>query len=111
MGCYMYINECDQKSKRKVEDKDVNDLFQEALQYDKSLMISEHFHIIRKPLFYKNKEVKLYTIYHEVFNNYGKSMFEAREQFSGSGKKEVTMAYLYGIINGYNKAKDEINKL
>ena len=98
----MYINEYDQKSKRVVDDKEINVLLQEALQYDKSLMISSHFYFERKSIFHKKKEVRFYTLFHEVFDKNGNSHFQAREQFSGSGKKEVVLAYLYGIINGFH---------
>ena len=102
MGLYMYINQQDREIMRKVKDKQVNKLFQEALSYDSSLMISEHIHTTKKSIFHKKKETTLYTIYHEAFCFDRNPMFQAREQFSGSGKKEVVLAYLYGIINGYH---------
>lgn len=102
----MYINENDQKSKRVVEDKEINDLLQEALQYDKSLMISSHCYFERKSIFHKWKKVTTYSLYHEVFDKNGNSHFQARQQFSGSGKKEVVLAYLYGIINGFHTGRE-----
>lgn len=104
MGCYMYINEYDQKSKRVVEDKEINNLLQEALKYDKSLMISSHSYYERKSIFHKKQKIVFYTLFHEVFDKNGNSFFQAREQFSGSGRKEVVLAYLYGIINGNKNA-------
>lgn len=111
MGLYMYINQQDREIMRKVEDKQLNKLFQEALGYDSSLMISEYIHTTKKSIFHKKEETTLYTIYHEAFDFYGKPMFQAREQFSGSGRKEITTAYLYGIINGYNTVKNEFDKI
>lgn len=110
MGCYIYINENDQKSKRVVEDKQINNLLQEALQYDKSLMVSSHSYSERKSIFHKKKKVTFYTLFHEVFDTNGNSIFQAREQFSGSGKKEVVLAYLYGIINGHNTETIVLNQ-
>ena len=107
MGCYMYINEYDQKSKRVVDDKEINNLLQEAFKYDKSLMISSHSYFERKSIFHKKKEVRFYTVFHEVFDKNGNSHFQAREQSSGSGRKEVVLAYLYGIIIG-NLIKNEV---
>jgi len=107
MGCYMYINENDQKNYRIVEDKEINDLLQEALKYDKSLMISSHSYYQRKSIFHKKKQIKWYSVYHECFGKNGNSHFEAREQMSACGKKEIVLAYLYGIINGFHVDKED----
>ena len=105
MGCYIYINENEQNSKRTVEDKELNELLQEALKYDKTIMLSSYSVYEKKSLFDKKKEIVHYSLYHEIFNNKGESMMEARQQISGSGKKEIVSAYLYGIINGANAYK------
>jgi len=105
MGCYIYINENEQKSKRTVEDKELNELLQEALKYDKTIMLSSYSIYEKKSLFDKKKAIVHYSLYHEIFNNKGESMMEARQQISGSGKKEIVSAYLYGIINGANVDK------
>jgi uncharacterized membrane protein YheB (UPF0754 family) len=96
----MYLNDTDLKSLRSVEDQEMNELFQEALSYDKTLMISS-INVRKKKWFSKkyNNEI-YYNIYHEILNDNGKSMYEAREMLCASGNKAITMAYLYGIING-----------
>ena len=49
-------------------------------------------------------EIK-YFIYHETFDNNGKSFNEAQQMSCASGNKEKVMAYLYGIINGFIHCK------
>jgi len=105
MGCYLYINDQDRVNWRKVEDKEINEILQEALQYDKSLMISGHYYWERKKIFGKKEKVHFYNVYHELLDDNGRSHYQAREQFSGSGDKKVVLAYLYGIINGANAHK------
>lgn len=99
MGIYTYID-YDRVNMRKVKDKEIQKLLDEALQYDETLMISEYSKKIERGWFRKPKFELRYTIYHECYLNNGLSSYEAREQLSGSGKKEVVMSYLYGIING-----------
>ena len=111
MGCYIYINENEQKSKRNVEDKELNELLQEALKYDKTIMLSSYSVYEKKSLFDKKKAIVHYSLYHEIFNDKGESMMEARQQISGSGKKEIVSAYLYGIINGANADKYSSEKV
>lgn len=111
MGCYIYINENEKKSKRNVEDKELNELLQEALKYDKTIMLSSYSVYEKKLLFDKKKAIVHYSLYHEIFNNKGESMMEARQQISGSGKKEIVSAYLYGIINGANADKCSYEKV
>ena len=59
MGLYTYITETDRINMRKVKDINVNELFQEALEHDKSLMITERVETIKEGLFKKPKEVKI----------------------------------------------------
>ena len=100
MGLYMYVSNEDRITKRKVSDEIVNEEFQEALKYDPSLMIEEHFHRIVRGKFKKHIEEKItYSIYHETPASDG-SAYQARLQGSGSGDKKVVIAYLHGIING-----------
>ena len=49
-------------------------------------------------------EIK-YFIYHETFDNNGKSFNESQQMSCASGNKEKVMAYLYGIINGFIHCK------
>ncbi|WP_207507003.1 hypothetical protein [Telluribacter humicola] len=99
MGLYMFVNEDDRIAKRKVSDKDINESFQEALKCDSSLMIEEHVHVKKGGFLRKDKVETTYTLFHETPALDG-SPYQARYQFSGSGEKQVVMAYLHGIING-----------
>ena len=98
MGLYIYLTDQDQISMRKVADVELKEIFDEALRHDKSLMISEINHTENR-LFKKSKQSIRYSIYHECFMG-GKSTFQARQQISASGSKQLVIAYLYGIING-----------
>lgn len=102
MGLYIYISEQDRVTKRKVEDEYVNQEFQEALKYDPSLMIEQKT-IVVKSGWLKTKTATIFDIYHETPAHDG-SAYQARCQFSGSGEKNIVIAYLHGIINcGYHK--------
>lgn len=109
MGLYAYINENDRINMRKVNDLDVKQVFEEALQYDKTLMLTEGTFYKGQGLFRKPKEVKHFAVYHEEFVD-GKPIFQARQQMSASGSKAVVVAYLYGIINGCLSNKKPINQ-
>ncbi|MDI9256344.1 hypothetical protein [Flavobacterium sedimenticola] len=83
---------------KKVIDHDVNKIFQEALEHDKSLMIRQSEWIEEQRLFRKPKLKQVFSIFHDC--NPDREPYQARQQASGSGSKEVVLAYLYGIING-----------
>lgn len=68
MGLYMYVSIEDRISKRKVSDKLMNAIFQDALKLDPSLMIEEYpstkrvrVHILK----YEIVDNTRYCIYHE----------------------------------------------
>ncbi len=98
MGLYMFVNDQDRVTKRKVSDSDLNEIFQEALQYDPLLMIEEDRRVTRS-FWGKRTEYLSYWIYHETPAHDG-SAYQARLQMSASGSKPIVVAYLYGIING-----------
>lgn len=102
----MFITTSDLISMRRVEDSEVNELLQEALMYDVSLMMTENHRLERKSVFHGWKKISVFRVYHEQFDAVGRSTFQARQQLSASGSKEVVMAYLYGIINGALNMKD-----
>lgn len=107
MGLYMFVNDNDRISKRKVSDPFVNEAFQAALQCDPSLMIEEHFHNrkVNSRFFRKNVlENITYSVYQETPAHDG-SAYQARLQGSGSGDKKTVIAYLHGIVNGVNHSK------
>lgn len=99
MGLYIYITEQDRINMRKVADIELKELFDEALEHDKTLMISAVNYTEKQGLFKRPKTLIRYTIYHESLIN-DKRAYQAREQVSASGSKQLVMAYLYGIING-----------
>ena len=89
--------------------QEVKELFKEDLSYDKSLLIRAYEEpIYERFLFwkYKTNEIEIkYFIYHETFDNNGKSFNESQQMSCASGNKEKVMAYLYGIINGFIHCK------
>jgi hypothetical protein len=107
MGLYIYINAEDSIRMRKVTDKNLNNLFQEALKYDPSIMISEHVQTRRVGVRRKTEAYSTYSVFHEMSPFKGLP-FEARLQSSASGDASVVVAYLHGIINGAtNRTKVE----
>lgn len=105
MGLYMYITENDRVKMREVKDKSLDEIFQEAFLHDKSLMISETIHLQKTGFFSKPKEVSTYSIYHDCDPE--NHPYQARQQLSASGDKDIIYAYLFGIINGSEKAKQK----
>ena len=99
----MYVSEQDRITKRKVDEEYINGEFQEALKCDPSLMIEQVLRRIVKKGWFKSTRTAeyYYNIYHETPATDG-SAYQARYQASGSGKPEVVVAYLHGIINGVN---------
>ena len=107
MGLYRNITETDRFLLRKVEEKEVNELLQEALKYDSSLMIEENTYRVKRAFFRKPIEVTRFTVLHEKPGIDG-SAYHARYMLSASGNKEVVIAYLYGIINGSLHSSNKI---
>lgn len=102
MGLYIFINEQDRKSMRSVTQDGINNLFQDALDYDESLMITEQKYTERISTgLFSSKSVDRFTynIYHEIQARNG-SAYQAVLLSSASGNSEVVIAYLHGIING-----------
>lgn len=106
---YMYVSAEDRITKRKVEDKEVNTEFQEALKYCPSLMIEEHTapKRVKSGFFYKTVSVTFFQIYHETPAHDG-TAYQARYQNSGSGDKRIVIAYLHGIINSESNRKEQV---
>lgn len=97
MGMYIYISEQDRATKRVVEDPEVNEALQEALLYSPSLMIEQSARVAKRWGF-RPKTVQLFQVYHEAPAHDG-TAYQARYQMSGSGGKEIVIAYLHGVIN------------
>jgi len=95
---YMYLTENDRVRLKTISfDEELNTEFQEALKYDKSLLISSYDCFTKS--FWRPTTVETkYQIYHDCSPE--ESPYQARYQMSGSGKREIVIAYLHGIING-----------
>jgi len=104
MGLYMYISDADRVNMRKTQDPEVCQLLAHALRHDPSLMVSESSRTV-KNWFGKTHKFSRFAVYHECFQPDGSPAYEARQQYTASGEKQVVIAYLYGIINGSNAVK------
>lgn len=110
MGLYIFISAEDRILKRMVHsDEEVNELFQSALKFDGSLMIDE-YQVKAKTGLFKSKLETRYNLYHETPAADG-SPYQARQQFSGSGRKDIVISYLHGIINGVRHYKELIDPI
>ena len=104
MGMYMYISEEETKRMKEViQDEEVNELLQEALQYNDTLLIEANYFYRKKEgykgwLLGKKEKDFEYQVYHES-RAFDGTAYQARYQLFGSSKRQV-MNYLYGIING-----------
>lgn len=99
MGLYAYITDNDRINWRKVDDPGLKEIFEEALKHDETLMISSNEYYQNNGFWRKKTLVIHYSVYHECFVNC-KPVFQAKQQISASGSKQIVLAYLYGIING-----------
>lgn len=109
MGMYIFVSEQDRINKRQVQDDYVNEEFQEALKYCPSLMIEQIKQVVKKGWFRK-ETIDFFQIYHESPAHNG-TAYQARYQHSGSGQRNVVIAYLHGIINAnlHKNKNDEKN--
>jgi hypothetical protein len=107
MGAYIYVDSEMIGRMKSVEDSEVNDLLQEALKHEEGLLVEQKNVIRIKP--FKSIVEKMFVVYHES-NAYDGTPYQARILVSGSGSKEVAVAYLTGIINGSLSAKRKIQK-
>lgn len=104
----MYLTDRDIVKYTTVDDKELQDVFDEALKYDESLLISM-FDVHYRGKWWQRKTFTVhYQIYHQQYLPNGQFAMEARQMQCASGDKKLAMAYLYGIINGVNK--DKFNK-
>ncbi len=97
MGLYALISDYELKNWVSVEDPELNTLFKEAKKLEPNLLITEQ-KLIKKRWFKDNETIYRYTLYLSDQGTY-----QAREILCAYGEKRVTMAYLYGLINGINK--------
>lgn len=105
MGLYAYIGEHELPRLTKVSDLQVNEVFQNALKLCPSLLIAERDVIKKKGWFQSTPTMEtFYAVYHKEHYR-GTWTGQARQMLCASGKKEIAMAYLYGIINGVEDKK------
>ena len=105
MGLYMYVNQQDIDNMKKVEDKDVNREFQAALKIEPRLLMIQKTFWKNMGWFKKSEPIQYFDMYYEVPAANGMP-YQARMQFSGSGTKDVVIAYLHGLINGAQLKQD-----
>jgi len=99
MGIYIYLTEQEKPFMKKVQCKELNELFKEAESYLPALLISEKCREVNYGfLWRKIKYEYFYDVYHE-HPDFNGGTYQARLQLSASGSKEKVSAYLYGIIN------------
>lgn len=110
MGMYIYVTADDIKRMKEVNsDKQLNDLFQEALQVDSSLLIDETNYYTPKRgykgwLLGQKEENFRYTIYQES-PSFDGSPYQALHMYSTSKNSQALFNYLVGIINGGSAMK------
>lgn len=98
MGCYTFLTEEEKERWSKVSCNVLNEIFQKAREFDKSLLISERTEVSKRFL-KKTKTNTFYTVYHESPAADG-STYQARLETCVPSDKTSVGIYLYGIING-----------
>lgn len=101
---YRFITEEETRRLKSVSDKELNDVFQDALGFDDTILIEENTRVIQHSNWFSNPARKrrtktTYTVYHESRAHDG-SAYQARYQTCASGDASIVFAYLFGIING-----------
>lgn len=71
-------------------------------------MIRQYKRFVKKSFFKRGYCIDLFEVLHESYSRNGVPVYEARIHLGASGKKEGVLAYLYGIINGYNACKNNL---
>lgn len=100
MGIYIFITEEETRRLKSVSDKELNDVFQEALAFNDTILIEENTRLVHEGWISRKRVTKTtYTVYHESRSHDG-SAYQARYQTCGSGDASIVFAYLFGIING-----------
>lgn len=97
---YRFITEAETRRLKSVSDKELNEVFQDALEIDDTILIEENTILVHHGLFSRKRISKTtYTVYHES-RAYDGSAYQARYQTCASGDASIVFAYLFGIING-----------
>lgn len=82
-----------------LKDKEISTLLQEIVSRGISLIV-EHIEYTDARLFSKNRIIEWYNIYYKI----DEYQFQCIN-LDGIITKQVCLAYLYGYLNGLNKAK------
>lgn len=105
---YRFITEEETKKLKTISDTELNTLFQEALQFDDTLLIEESQVVAKGGWFSKTRFKQIYTVYHES-RAFDGSAYQARYMSFATGvDRKILSAYLFGIINGGIKARKEV---
>lgn len=102
MGMYIYVTEEQTQEMKKVNDSYLNELLQEALLHDNTILLEENYYYVKSKwwLFNRKRKKKFrYTIYHESRASDG-SAYQAQYMLCAGNEKRMVFAYLFGIING-----------
>lgn len=112
MGLYRYITEEEIRQLKTVKDETLNEILQEALKYDDSLLVEEQICLVQKAkVFPPRKEIKgtIYTVYHESPSFDGSAYQAQYMSFATNVDRNIVAVYLFGIINCGLKARKDSN--
>lgn len=112
---YTYVTEDDIKRMKQINsNKELNELFQEALEIHSQLLIEEHYYYKKVKgykgwLLGKKEKDFSYTLFFES-PGYDGSAYQARYIMAAGNNPSSISTYLYGIINGGNAVKERLQK-
>lgn len=92
---------------KSVSDKELNELLQQALKYDDTLLIDEEIVYVKKGWFSKVTQETKHKLFHESRSVDGKP-YQAQYMLGVDGGVLQITAYLMGIINGGEAMKRKL---
>lgn len=101
MSIYIYLTDADRERWKKAEDSEVDDLYQEAKKFDKTIIVTETTTLINR-WFRKPQPVTTYSVLYD--NGYDARYVNfppgARTKWTicTNVPKQMVMTYLYGFI-------------
>jgi hypothetical protein len=98
MPCFTYLTDYEIALYSKVEDKELNELYQEIRKIDKDWLLSESKETIG---FFQKKEITIYRLYYNFGNEVQAINFNSELGYTEN--KNMIMNYFYGYLNGYKK--------
>lgn len=115
MGMYTYLTIGEVEVYQRVQDKDLNEIFQEVRALIPNILIQERL-VITKRLFRKPVESYTYTIYNLSVDDMDEvkscidSIYEVRVLNIKTTEMHYVANYLFGLFNGYRSCVcDNIN--